>query len=69
MCCQLYVQSFRQIDSKLWKVGPIQNRYPIVVYGVISDSESKNHRPIFFENDDFVDVQALFKGSPSPCLE
>ena len=26
-----YKQSFRQIDSKLWKIGTIQNRYPIVV--------------------------------------
>ena len=26
-----YMQSFRQIGSKLWKIGAIQNRYPIVV--------------------------------------
>ena len=38
------MQSFRQIGSKLWKIGAIQNRYPIVVYGVMSDSESKKVR-------------------------
>ena len=32
---------------KLWKIGAIQNQYPIVVYyGVMSDSESKNVRPM-----------------------
>ena len=41
-----YMQSFRQIGPKLWKIGAIQNRYPIVVYGVMSDSESKNPRPL-----------------------
>ena len=33
------MQSFKQIGSKLWKIGAIQNRYPIVVYGVMIDSE------------------------------
>ena len=33
------------IGAKLWKIGAIQNRYPIVMYGVMSDSESKNPRP------------------------
>ena len=40
------MQSFRQIGLKLWKIGAIQNRYPIVVYGVMSDRESKNPRPL-----------------------
>ena len=34
------MQSFRQIGPNLWKIGAIQNRYPIVVYFVMSDSES-----------------------------
>ena len=41
-----YMQSFRQINLKQWKIGAIQNRYPIVVYGVMSDRESKNPRPL-----------------------
>ena len=45
------MQSFRQIGSKLWKIGVIQNRYPIVVYGVMSDSESKNPRPMHSIHD------------------
>ena len=43
-----YMQSFREIGLKLWKIGAIQNRYPIVVYCVMSDSESKNPRPMTF---------------------
>ena len=35
------MQSFRQIGSKLWKIGAIKNRYSIVVYGVMRDSENK----------------------------
>ena len=38
------MQSFGQIGSKLWKIGAIQNRYPKVVYGVMSDRDSKNPR-------------------------
>ena len=38
------MKSFRQIGAKLWKIGAIQNRYPILVYGVMSDRESKNPR-------------------------
>ena len=41
------MQSFRQIGSKLWKIGAIQNRYPNVVYGVMSDSGIKNPRPMY----------------------
>ena len=40
------MQSFRHIGLKLWKIGAIQNWYPIVVYGVMSDSGSKNPRPM-----------------------
>ena len=40
------MQSFRRIGLKLWKIQAIQNRYPIVVYGVMSDRESKNPRPL-----------------------
>ena len=44
------MQSFRQIGLKMWKKGEIQNRYPIVVYGVMSDSESKNPRPMYSDH-------------------
>ena len=33
------MQSFRQIALKLWKIAAIHNRYPIVVYGVMSVSK------------------------------
>ena len=36
-----YMQSFRQIASKLWKIEAIQNRYPIVVYGVMSKNSGQ----------------------------
>ena len=36
------LQSFRRIGLKLSKIGAIQNRYPIVVYGVMGDREGKN---------------------------
>ena len=39
-----YLQSFEQIGLKLWKIGAIQNRYPEVVYGVMSDRDSKSPR-------------------------
>ena len=42
------MQSFRRIGSKLWKIGAIQNLYPIVVYGATSDSDSKNPGPMIF---------------------
>ena len=42
------MQSFRHIGLKLWKTGEIQNRYPIVVYGVMSDSYSKNPRLLWY---------------------
>ena len=41
-----YMQSFRQIGLKLWEIEAIQNWYPIVVYGVMGDSASKNPRPM-----------------------
>ena len=41
-----YMQSFRQIGLKLWKKGAIHNRYPIVVYNVMSNRESKNYTGI-----------------------
>ena len=41
-----FMQNFRQIGLKLWKIGAIQNRYPLVVYGVMSDEEVKNPRPL-----------------------
>ena len=40
-----------QRDWKLWKIGAIQNRYPIVVHYVMSDSESKNPWPMYSKND------------------
>ena len=40
------MQSFRQIALKLCKKETIHNRYLILVYGVMSDSESKNPRPM-----------------------
>ena len=50
------MQSFRRIGLKLWKIEAIQNRYPIVVYGVMSDRESKNPRPFrVFKNPKFTD--------------
>ena len=36
----------KQIGSKLCKIGAIQNRYTIVVYDIMSDSESKIPRPL-----------------------
>jgi len=42
-----YIQSFRHIALKLWKIEAIQNQYPIVLYdGMSDDSESKNPRPL-----------------------
>ena len=41
-----YMQSFRQIGLELWKIEAIQNRYPIVVNGVMIDRESRNPRPL-----------------------
>ena len=34
------LQAKFQRDWKLWKIGAIQNRYPIVVHYVMTDSES-----------------------------
>ena len=41
-----YMQSFRHIGLKLLKIVAIQNRYPIMVYGVMSDRKGKNPRPL-----------------------
>ena len=38
------MQSLEMIGLKLWKIGAIQNRYPIVVYGVMGEREGKNPR-------------------------
>ena len=39
------MQSFRQIGLKLGKIGAIQNRYPIVVYGVWCNERSSESKP------------------------
>ena len=57
------MQSFKQIASNLWKIEAIQNRYPIVVYGVMSDSESKNPWTMTFERRPILRlIQKLLKG-------
>ena len=43
------MQSLRQIGLKLWKIGAVQNEFPIVVYGVMSDRESKKPWPLLPE--------------------
>ena len=57
------MQSLRQIDLNLWKIGAIQNRYSIVVYGVMSESESKNPRPLSMLQFDtfFIEFQGWLK--------